>query len=357
MIYTKTYIESLKKIQSSILDIKKLENISILITGSTGMIGSALVDVLMQRNIDEEANIQIYAASRSEEKFKSRFRIFLARKELHFFEYEAIAPFRCKERFNYIICAAGNADPKTYREEPVETMLGNILGLNNLLKYAVETKVDRVLYISSSEVYGKKKENASYSESEYGYVDILNARACYPSAKRAGETLNVAYIKEYDIDAVIVRPGHIYGPTQTKKDVRAASEFARKAAEGEEIVMKSDGAQLRSYCYVLDCATAILAVLLKGHKGEAYNISNKASLVTVKRMAEAFADAGECKIVYDIPTNEEKKSYNMMENSSLNSKKLEELGWRAIFSMQEGACNTVKILKEAKSPVFECAER
>lgn len=117
----------------------------------------------------------------------------------------------------------------------------------------------RLLYVSSSEVYGNKTGNQPYKEKDYGYVDILNQRACYPSAKRAAETLCTAYGQEYGLDTVIVRPGHIYGPTITETDSRASAQFTQNAIEGEDIVMKSAGMQMRSYCYVLDCAYPILA--------------------------------------------------------------------------------------------------
>ena len=117
------------------------------------------------------------------------------------------------------------------------------------------------------------------------------------------------------------------------------------AAKGENIVMKSLGEQLRSYCHVLDCASAILAVLIKGENRNAYNISAKQAIVTIREMAEAFAAAGGVEIVFDVPTDAEKKSYNVMPCSALNAEKLEALGWKAAFDMKAGAEQTVRELK------------
>ena len=75
-------------------------------------------------------------------------------------------------------------------------------------------------------------------------------------------------LQKKDIAVSIVRPGHIYGPTATRKDNRVSTAFAYNASDGKDIIMKSDGAQIRSYCYMLDCASAILYVLLKGKKGK-----------------------------------------------------------------------------------------
>ena len=175
----------------------------------------------------------------------------------------------------------------------------------------------------------------------YGFVDILNPRACYPSSKRAAETLCAAYKKEYGVDVVIIRPGHVYGPTMTDTDNRASSQFPRDVKAGKNIIMKSAGTQLRSYCYVLDCATAILTVLLNGESGEAYNVSNKNSVVTIREMAEAFAEVGGKKLIFEEATKAESASFNLMQNSSLTSEKIEALGWSAQFDMLSGARRTL----------------
>lgn len=182
---------------------------------------------------------------------------------------------------------------------------------------------------------------ANYKGELYGFVDILNPRACYPSSKRAAETLCAAYKKEYGVDVVIIRPGHVYGPTMTDTDNRASSQFPRDVKAGKNIIMKSAGTQLRSYCYVLDCATAILTVLLNGESGEAYNVSNKNSVVTIREMAEAFAEVGGKKLIFEEATKAESASFNLMQNSSLTSEKIEALGWSAQFDMLSGARRTL----------------
>ena len=210
------------------------------------------------------------------------------------------------------------------------------------MNYIVKThNCRRILYISSSEVYGNKKDNEPYLEDEYGYVDILDSRSCYPSSKRASETLCAAYSKEYGVDYTIARPGHVYGPTMTANDNRASSQFPRDVLAGKDIIMKSSGAQLRSYCYVLDCASAILTILLAGKNGEAYNISNKDSVVSIREMAESFAKNAGQKIVFENPSDIEKMAFNKMNNSSLNASKLESLGWKANFNLEQGVIATL----------------
>ena len=111
--------------------------------------------------------------------------------------------------------------------------------------------------------------------------------------------------------------------------------------------MKSDGKQLRSYCYCLDCASAILKVLISGKNNYAYNISNPESIITIKEMAEILSNFSNIKLIYDNPTETEIKSFNPMNNSSLESANLEDLNWKGCFNAKRGFEHTVTILKES----------
>jgi nucleoside-diphosphate-sugar epimerase len=223
-------------------------------------------------------------------------------------------------------------------------MLTNLFGMENILRHALEQGSGTVMYISSSEVYGIKEENTPYCENEYGSVDLLDPRSCYPSSKRAAETLCVAYSKQYGIDTRIVRPGHIYGPTATAEDNRASSQFPRDVLAGMDIIMKSPGNQLRSYCYVLDCVSAMLAVLLRGETATAYNISNQNSVVTIRQMAQAFADAGGKRLLFSDPSHSEMAAFNRMSHSDLDAARLEALGWYGLFDLEAGVKATLDAL-------------
>lgn len=341
MKYTADYLEDLAKAAANIPDIDAIKGKSVLITGACGMICSAVADMLMTLNDNNGCNTGIYLAARSEKKTSLRYGERMSRSDVHYVEYDATRPFNTDIPFDYIIHGASNADPKAIMSKPVETMTANIYGTQSLLEYTVSHSKCRLLYISSSEVYGRKQSEQPYTEDEYGYVDILNPRSCYPTSKRAAETLCASFRKEHGTDAVIVRPGHVYGPTMTETDSRASSQFPRDIVSGSDIVMKSKGSQLRSYCYMTDCASAILSVLVAGVSGEAYNISNRNSVVTIRQMAEAFAKAGGRKVVFDIPSSAELAGYNMMDNSSLDATKLERLGWKAETGMEEGAAKTL----------------
>ena len=346
MKYTDSYWQDVKRILPHIKNLSDLYGKSVLITGGTGLICSGVVDILHYLNKNENAGIEILLAGRSEERTAKRFYNMEAGTDYRFVEYDATSPEGISASADYIIHGASNANPAAFVAQPVETMEANFTGLNNLLKLAVKNKTQRVLYLSSSEVYGGKDNMDPYSEDDYGFLDILNQRASYPSSKRAAETLCVAYSMEYDLDTVIVRPGHIYGPAVIPSDNRATAQFTRNAVRGEDIVMKSAGSQLRSYCYALDCASAIVAVLLNGERENAYNISNPDSIITISAIAGAIAKAAGKKLTFENPDDNEAKGYNLMSNSSLDSKKLESLGWAAEFSPDEGAKRCIEYYSE-----------
>ena len=340
------YFSDIDKALSMIPDLEKIRNRTILITGATGLICSAVVDMLLSYNREKSAGIKLILAGRNKEKTLERFKGEI----ITFIPFDSLSGLHENdlESVDYIIHGASNADPQNYVKEPVETFLGNIIGLNSLLSVALQKKA-RLLFISSSEIYGNNNGQRAYSENDYGSVgDILNPRSCYPNGKRGGETLCASYAAEYGLDFVIVRPGHIYGPTMSKKDSRASSLFIRNAVNGESIVMKSTGAQLRSYCYCVDCASAIISVLINGDSGKAYNISNKNSVITIRKFAEYVAAIGGVSIVFENPSDSEKAGYNLMSNSSLDATKLEFLGWRALFDAESGIRSSIDYLKKGK---------
>lgn len=161
--------------------------------------------------------------------------------------------------------------------------------------------------------------------------------------KRSAETLCVNYAAQYGVDDVIVRPGHVYGPTASVQDSRVSSAFAYSAARGERIVMKSAGRQVRSWCYCVDCASAVLKVLLRGEAANAYNIPGE--ILNIREMSERLAQIGGIELVCEEASESERRAFNPMDNSSLDGSKLEALGWRNIFDADTGLEHTVEILR------------
>ena len=348
MLYEKKlWISDIDCVLEVIPELHKLEGKSVMITGAAGLICSSVVDILFRYNDTHEGKIRILAAGRWIEEMEVRFHEMIERPDFVFVPYDATkTDNEFDVRADYIIHGASNAFPSLIVKEPVETMMSAVLGVKGLLDYAKESGTKRFLYISSSEVYGEKNGDEPYREGHYGYIDLLNSRNSYSVGKRAAETLCASYAAEFGVESVIVRPGHIYGPTASPHDNRVASAWAYSAARGENIVMKSDGAQIRSYCYCLDCASAMLKVLISGENCGAYNISNPKSIISIRQMAEYLTESAGVQLKVELPTEDEAKGFNPMHNSSLESTRLEELGWKGKFDAKTGFAHTVELLKE-----------
>lgn len=344
---SRLWIEDIDRVIAANPCIATLSGKRVMITGVTGLVCSAIVDTFVRYNETHDLPIIIIAAARSEERVKERFGIYARRSYFRFVEYDALRPsFDYQLPVDYIIHGASNSSPDTIIKEPVETILSNIVGLHVLLNYTHKQRVKRLLYISSSEVYGAKEDDTPFKEGQYGYIDLLKSRNSYSVGKRAAETLCVSYSDEYGVESVIIRPGHIYGPTATRTDKHVSSQWAYMVARGEDIIMKSDGLQLRSYCHCLDAASAILTVLIKGEKDRAYNVSNPDSVISIQQMAQILTTNTGTHVKLEHPTDVEKQGFNPMKNSSLDSTSLIALGWRPVFDGREGFEHTVQILRE-----------
>ena len=149
------------------------------------------------------------------------------------------------------------------------------------MEYSKTQNINRIVYISSSEVYGNKIIEKPRQVNDYSGIDLLNPRNSYSISKCAAETLCASYYQQYGVNSSIIRPGHIYGPTLVENDNRISQEWCINAINNQNIIMKSEGKQVRSYCYCLDCASAILTVLIKGESVKAYNISNPDSIISI----------------------------------------------------------------------------
>ena len=314
-----------------------------LVTGASGLIGSAFADLLLQLRRTRNAGIRVIAAGRDVSRLQARFG---DADGLSFMSYDATRPCSFQEHADFVVHAASNASPDLYMTDPCGTLSANIDGVRDLLEFARKTQVRKLLYVSSSEVYGVRSAPGPAREADYGRVNPLDTRSSYAEGKRAAEAVCAAYAAQHGVNVSIVRPGHIYGPTATRNDHRVSSEFPRLAARGEPIVLKSAGSQRRSYCHCLDCATAMLAVLAFGENAAAYNIANPVSAITIREMAEIVAAAGGVKLEFSTASAAEKAAFNPMDDSSLDAGRLLSLGWRGTFPAQKGLPRTVAVLKE-----------
>lgn len=340
-----TYLCDIQTAIDSTKDIEKLKGSSVLITGASGLIGSFVVDMLLEYNRKSAGDISIYAAGRNTARLAERFSAVKTDK-LCFVEHDVNNKPEFDFSVDYIIHAASPAYPAAFVSDPVGTVLSNVLGAQYLLEYAKDHGAKRFLFVSSGEVYGQSDGSLSAFPEHYsGYVDPTQARSCYPASKRAAETLCVSYTQQYGLDTVIVRPCHTYGPNVTASDNRASVQFVNSAIAGEDIVMKSRGTQMRSYCYIADCASALLTVLLCGESAQAYNIANPDARVTIAGLAQTVAQVAGTRVVFSEPDETVKGQQTPITYAVLATDKLCSLGWRGKYSVEKGITNTIYVLQ------------
>ena len=315
----------------------ELSNKNILVTGANGMIASRLIEVLMDSSLKKGLNIGVYALCRNKDRAIDCFSKFCSDANFHLLVGDVTKPLKIKVDFSYIIHAASPAHPDAFNSTPVDVLKSNFIGTANCLEYQMNCSKCRFMFVSSSEVYGENVENIPiFSERTLGKVDFTRARACYPEGKRAAETLCFCYEKQYNSDIVIVRPAFIFGRNILADNKRADVYFLRQVLEHKDIVMYSDGSQIRSYLYVDDCVMGMLFALLLGEKGGVYNIGDENCVVTMKEYAQLLAKAGGVKVVFDSSAIPHGKTFLKTTRLVLDTSKLRELGWRPEFTLESG---------------------
>ena len=343
------YMEDVHYVSGLDLPWDKLKDKSIMLSGATGMIGSFFVDVILEKNITDGLNCTVYALGRNIEKAKERFHKFADYPQLVFISYDVKLPFTRDdlETVDFILHLASNTHPMQYSTDPIGTITTNIIGVQNLLDFAVAHHASRFAFTSSNEVYGENRGDAEFFDENYcGYINSNTMRAGYPESKRCGEALCQAYKAQKGLDVVIPRPTRSYGPTMLMSDTKAISQFIKKGIAGEDIVLKSAGTQFYSYTYVADAVAGLLTILLKGVSGEAYNIAEEHSDIMLKDLAAIIAGFNGKKVVFEIPDAVEAAGYSKATKARLDGHKLQTLGWKPKYDIKSGMERTIKILEE-----------
>jgi len=347
MIDNNTYRKSIAEISALVYRLDIMSGANILITGATGLIGSVIVDILLSMNDTFFTQTQVTAFGRNIDHAIERFGSCFTRKDFRFVEGDVNESIPELGNMDFIIHGASNTHPSIYSADPIGTITTNVIGTYHVLEYARMHNPKRFLFMSSVEIYGENRgDTDKFTEDYLGFIDCNTTRAGYPESKRTGESLCCAYLQKHDMDIVIPRLCRIYGPTMMGEDSKATAQFLRNAVNRQDIILKSKGDQYYSFLDVFDAAYGILYLLLKGKKGQVYNISSEYSDVTLCELAKKIAEIGKVRIKQAIPDEAEKSGYSNRKHQVLDNKKLKELGWKELYTLEEGLQATIKILKE-----------
>jgi len=328
----------------------KLEGQSILITGAGGFISYYLVLALLARNDVSGSGIKVLGIVRNMKRAREKYGSLLDRDDFILYEQDVCEDFALAENADYVIHAASQASAWHFENDPVGTINANLTGTVKALEFAKACKSKATLLVSSLKVYGQVRDGSrTLKEENIGTIDHTSYKSCYAQGKRAAETLGASYHKQYGMHVKIARPSYIYGPAGLDDD-RVWAQFIANVVKGENILLKSNGAAYRSFCYVADTAAALLLILLKGEDGVAYNIAADHSNVTIRGFAgaavEVFPEKG---LTLSFANKEDEIESEISYESTpeiLNHERIDALGFRAQIDLKEGIRRAVTIVKE-----------
>jgi dTDP-glucose 4,6-dehydratase len=181
--------------------------------------------------------------------------------------------------FDAVINLACPASPADFGPLALEILDTGSRGVANLLEVAKQHGA-RFLQASTSEVYGEPLIHPQ-PETYWGNVNPIGPRSVYDEAKRFGEALVMAYHRRHDLEVRIARIFNTYGPGMRPDDGRVISNFVTQALRGESLTVYGDGSQTRSFGYVEDQVTGLLALLDSSVTGPV-NVGNDEELTMLE---------------------------------------------------------------------------
>ncbi len=346
----KSIYTNLEDIANAPISWDKLKGKTLLLTGAGGFIGYYMTCGLLLRNDLYGDNIKVLALERFGDFARAKFGKLLDRDDVTLIEQDITVPIEA-ERADFVIHAASQASNIEFERDPVGTISANLSGTQNALDFAKESGSEASLIVSSLKVYGTLYTGKPYiEEDDNGYVDFTSYKNCYAIGKRAAETLAASYSKQYGMNIRIVRPSYIFGASRLDDD-RVWAQFIANIVRGQDILLKSNGATNRSFCYVTDTVTAMLHVLLDGENCVPYNISNEKSNTTIRGFAQAACEVfpeRNMKLAFANPEDEIMPEPSPLDPTPeiMDNKRIRSIGWEPKIDLKEGIRRAVAILEE-----------
>lgn len=311
---------------------EQLRGKAFLVTGATGLIGSVLIKCLLELNAQKNLGIKVLAVVRSLEKAKMVYGDDYQKIEFSEIDLADIRAAGFTIKPDYLVHLACPTASKYFVEHPVETLRTIFGGTASVLEYAKTTGVGGMIFASSLEVYGTNLTDDWLDEDYQGYLKLTEVRSSYNMGKRAAECLCHSYAMEFGVPVMIARMTQTFGAGVEYNDNRVFAQFARKVIEGQDIELHTTGETCRMYCYTTDAVSAMLYLLVLGKAGEAYNIANKESYISIRDMAQMVRDKFNPDISVKISLKED-QGYAPVTKLKLDTSKIETLGWKPQVSL------------------------
>jgi UDP-glucuronate decarboxylase len=311
----------------------------ILVTGGAGFLGSHLCERLVAQGHDVICLDNFFTSQ------KTNVAHLLGKPNFELIRHDVTHPIWLE--VDEIYNAACPAAPGHYQYNPIKTMKTSVLGAINMLGTAKRCRA-KILQFSTSEVYGDPDVHPQ-PESYRGSVNPIGPRACYDEGKRAAETLFFDYYRSNKLNIRVVRIFNTYGPRMHPYDGRVVSNFIRQAISNQDITLYGDGKQSRSFCYVDDLITGIMA-MMNGPDGFVgpVNLGNPTEF-SMKQLAETVIEmtGSRSKLAYK-PMPEDDPKQRQPDITLARTK----LNWEPKIALRDGLKKTIDYFKSIDMSQF-----
>jgi UDP-glucuronate decarboxylase len=304
----------------------------ILVTGGAGFIGSFLCEKLLSQGHDIICLDNFFTGS------KRNIIHLIDNPRFELIRHDITQPILLE--VNQIYHFACPASPVHYQYNPVKTIKTNVIGTINMLGVAKRVKA-RILQASTSEIYGDPEIHPQ-PEWYRGNVNPIGIRSCYDEGKRVAEALMMDYHRGNKVDIRIVRIFNTYGPRMALNDGRVVSNFIVQALQNEDITVYGRGEQTRSFCYISDLVSGVLAMMEKEDFMGPVNLGNPEEF-TILELARNVIELtnSRSKIRY-LPLPKDDPVQRQPDISLAKEK----LGWEPTVPLREGLLKTIKYFDE-----------
>ncbi len=312
---------------------------TILIAGGAGFIGSNLAVTLLERG-DEVWVIDNLITGRIKNiaHLQNNPRFHFIQGDIT--QEESLRELKTK-RFTVVFHLASPASPVQYTNHPEETLLASSTGTRNLLRMTRDSGSGRLVYTSTSEVYGDPLKHPQ-KETYWGNVNSFGPRSCYDEAKRFGEAICYTYLHRDSVDIKIARIFNTYGVHMEQNDGRVISNFITQALTNTPITIYGDGTQTRSFCYVQDMIAGLLKLSETNSTEVIFNLGNptERTMLDIAHMIKTMV-----KTTSQIVHKEKPQDDPSRRKPDITRAKTI-LGWEPLVSLEQGLTKTIAYFKE-----------
>jgi UDP-glucuronate decarboxylase len=308
----------------------------VMVTGGAGFLGSHLIDRLLENGCDVLCVDNLFTGS------KENIAHHWDNPRFEFLRHDITFPLFVE--VDEIYNLACPASPIHYQHDPVQTTKTSVHGAINMLGLAKRLGC-KILQASTSEVYGDPAVHPQ-TEDYWGHVNPIGPRSCYDEGKRCAETLFFDYHRQHRLPIKVMRIFNTYGPRMHPADGRVVSNFIVQALKGDPISIYGDGSQTRSFCYVDDLISGMIALMESGAEVTGpINVGNPGEF-TIRELATKVIELTGSKseiIEHPLPADDPRQR---RPDISLAKKVL---GWEPTVALEAGLSRTIDYFRKQQS--------